>query len=57
MVECAWEDDAGGYHDDTAEVTGIDEKGELTLKWDKPEINEFLKGSDGYMANDVEKIS
>jgi len=54
MVEQAWEDEMGNLHDEPALITAIDEKGELSLDfaWATDEIKEFLKGSDGYMAND-----
>ena len=59
MVEQAWEDEMGNYHDEAAEIKAIDEKGELALEfYEAPEkVKEFLAGTDGYMANDYRKES
>lgn len=56
LVEQAWEDDAGGYHDEFAKVLEIDENGEMTLEFFNaaPEIREFLAGSDGYIRDNYE---
>ena len=57
MVEEAWEDEIGNYHDEAAEITTIDENGELSLIFPEAskEVQEFLKGTDSYMANDYKK--
>ena len=57
MVEEAWEDEAGQYHDEQAKIIGIDERGELALEFPyaPSDIQEFLRGTDGYMANDYKK--
>lgn len=42
-VEQAWEDEAGNYHDECAEVLEIDEKtGLMKLKFDEEKVNVFL---------------
>ncbi len=55
LVEQAWEDEGGAYHDDYAEVVAI-ENGEATLKWEDPKVDEFLKGTDGYTLDMLEKV-
>ena len=54
MVEQAWEDEAGGEHDEEAEIVSIAENGELGLKFPyaREEVKTFLENSDGYKAND-----
>jgi hypothetical protein len=53
-IEQAWEDEAGQYHD--AEATVLKKESIfLTLKFDEPEIDEFLEGAE-YTIYDVEKI-
>ena len=58
MVEEAWEDEGGYYHDEQAEIISIDEKGELELNFfnASKEVKEFLNTeTDSYMANDYKK--
>lgn len=58
LVEQAWEDEAGNYHDEYAQIASIKETGELELIfYQAPEsVQKFLKEqTDGYMANDYEK--
>lgn len=57
MVEEAWEDDAGHYHDEMAEITAIAEDGELSLDFygASNEVRDFLAGCDSWMANDYKK--
>ena len=45
-VEQAWEDDAGAYHDEEAEVLSIDNKGDMKLKFDRKDITEWLNGAE-----------
>lgn len=45
LVEQAWEDEGGNYHDDFATVKDI-RGGSIYLKFDRPEIDEFLDGCD-----------
>lgn len=51
--------DIGHYHDEMAEITAIDENGELNLTFPEAtkQVQEFLKNTDGYMANDFIKES
>ena len=44
-VEQAWEDEAGHYHDEFATVREVRD-GSVYLKFDKPEIDEFLYDCD-----------
>lgn len=46
LIEQAWEDEAGNYHDEYADVESIDDKGNMTLKFINvsPEVEEFLDG-------------
>lgn len=56
LVEEAWEDEGGYYHDETAKILSIAEDGELTLEWlAKTEVADWLKGCDGYYAKDFKK--
>ena len=57
MVEEAWEDEAGQYHDESAKIIAIKENGELELNFfaASKQVQDFLRGTDGYMANDFEK--
>lgn len=57
MVEEAWEDEAGHYHDEAARILAIDERGELSLDFfeARRNVKKFLKGCSGYMAVDFEK--
>ena len=41
-VEQAWEDDAGAYHDEEAEVLSIDNKGDMQLKFRNVPITRML---------------
>lgn len=41
-IEEAWEDDAGYYHDEYAEVIEVEDDGTLHLKFDRPDVTEFL---------------
>ena len=60
VIEEAWEDELGQYHDESAEIKGINDNGELTLEWilnnytkeQQEDIKNFLSNTDGYMAND-----
>ena len=45
-VEEAWEDEGGYYHDEYAKVTGIDDNGYLSLKFNRPDITRFLSSAD-----------
>jgi hypothetical protein len=45
FIEQAWEDEAGHFHDDFAEIERIS-GGRFYLKFERPEIDEFLKGCD-----------
>lgn len=55
-VQQAWEDEAGNYHDEFAEVLSINqETGELTLDFDEapPLVKKWLEeNTDSYMAKD-----
>jgi hypothetical protein len=55
LVEEAWEDESGYYHDAFAEVVGI-ENGEAKLKFEDKRVDEFLKGSDGYKLDELQKV-
>lgn len=57
MVEQAWEDEAGNYHDEVAEIKDMDDKGELKLDfiYAPDAVRISLTESDGYMANDYKK--
>lgn len=43
LVEQAWEDIRGEYHDEYAKVLSIDNLGFMKLEFEKEEINKFLK--------------
>lgn len=45
LVEQAWEDDSGMYHDEYAKVLSIDENGDMKLKFKRKKINEYLKSA------------
>jgi hypothetical protein len=51
-VEQAWEDEAGHYHDEFAEVTAIND-GLMTLKFGRQDITDFLEGAE-YKVEDYE---
>jgi hypothetical protein len=57
MVEQAWEDEAGNYHDEVAEIKNIDSDGQMRLDFLEAtkEVKEFLSHTDGYYANDFTK--
>lgn len=57
LVEQAWEDEQGSYHDEYAKILEINKYGEMTLDFYSvsDEVKEFLKNSDGYVANDFIK--
>jgi len=46
LVEQAWEDESGQYHDEYAEIISIGINGELSVKFlnVSDEVQEFLKG-------------
>lgn len=46
LIEQAWEDEAGHYHDEYAEVIGIGESGELSVEFlnVSDEVQKFLEG-------------
>jgi len=56
MIEQAWEDGKGNYHDEPAKILVIDETGEMKLDFydATPQVKEFLDGTDGYMVQDYE---
>lgn len=49
-IQQAWEDEQGNYHDEFADVVSI-MGGFAKLKFDKPEIDEFLDGADFEIEN------
>lgn len=57
-VQQAWEDEAGQYHDEFAEVNAIEEDGRLDLGFPNTtdETNTFLRGMD-YFAKDYKPES
>lgn len=57
LVEQAWEDESGAYHDDYAEVVAI-ENGEVFLKWEDPKVEKWMKeeGCDGFTLDMMEKV-
>lgn len=59
LVEQAWEDESGTYHDEEAIILEIEEDGNLTLDWNlaSKTIGEFLDSTDGYYAKDFKKIN
>ena len=52
-VQQAWEDEAGVYHDEFAEVLSIGKFGEMELKFNRKSINGFLEKAEFY-AQDYE---
>ena len=52
-VQQAWEDEAGVYHDEFAEVLSIAKFGEMDLKFENEIVNKFLKDAEFY-AQDYE---
>ncbi len=57
LVEQAWEDAAGYYHDEYAQIASIKEDGELELIFYQAteKAQEFLADCDSWMANDYTK--
>ena len=56
LVEQAWEDETGIYHDEFAEITKVSSKGELKLRFIgvAPEVKGYLAKYE-YFANDYHK--
>ncbi len=57
-IEQAWEDEAGNYHDEFAEVLAIDADGDMKLKFDRKDITKFLSGAEFNVKdyqNNIEK--
>lgn len=54
LVQQAWEDEAGQYHDEFATVKGI-KGGFLDLEFNDLAITEFLKDAE-FTSDDVEKL-
>lgn len=52
FVEQAWEDEAGDYHDEIAEVVAIND-GLVTFKFDRQDVMDWLSGCE-YKAEDYE---
>lgn len=51
LVEQAWEDDKGNYHDEYAKVLGVNEDKTLNLQFHEGlplELHEFLAGCEFY---------
>lgn len=44
LVEEAWEDETGAYHDEYATVVAVDGS-QLTLEFDDPRVDKFLYGA------------
>ena len=44
-VEQAWEDEAGNFHDEVAEVLEIND-GKMRLKFQREDVTKFLDGAD-----------
>jgi hypothetical protein len=42
LIEQAWEDEAGNYHDEWAKVLDIKETGEVKLEFNTKQVNDFL---------------
>ena len=55
LVEQAWEDEAGNYHDEYATVTHVRDDGSIDLKFDERRINEFLRSAE-FKVSDVQKV-
>lgn len=55
LVEQAWEDETGQYHDEYAVITNIGDDDLLTLNFDEPKVNEFLAGAE-YHPNDIQLV-
>lgn len=51
FVEDAWEDEAGNYHDESAEVLSIDEKGFMKLRFPRQEITDWLDGAEYHVSD------
>lgn len=47
LIEQAWEDESGQYHDEYAKVLSISADGTMTLEFPcaTPEVQEFLEGA------------
>jgi hypothetical protein len=45
FIEDAWEDEAGNYHDEVAEVLEIKD-GKMRLKFPREDVTKFLDGAD-----------
>ena len=54
-VEDAWEDTAGAYHDEYAEVLEIAADGRMRLKFGRDDVTTFLDGCD-YYATEYEPV-
>jgi len=48
-IEQAWEDEAGQYHDESAEVLEIADNGKMRLKFPRKDATEFLDGMDFFV--------
>lgn len=59
LVEQAWEDETGNYHDEYAKIIEINKKGEMTLDFydTTEEAREFIEdNTEPYLANDYTKL-
>lgn len=50
-IEQAWEDDAGNYADEYAEVLEIDPEGRMKLKFERDDITEFLSTAEHFVKD------
>lgn len=57
LVEQAWEDGSGAYHDEYAKILNINEDGTMELDFydASPKIKEFLSGAE-FKTEDYEPI-
>ena len=51
LIEQAWEDETGNYHDEYARIEIIRPDGSMKVKFKDEKINEFLKDAE-YLAKD-----
>lgn len=51
LIEQAWEDEAGNYHDEYAIIEIIRPDGSMEVKFKDERINQFLKDAE-YLAKD-----
>ena len=55
LVQQAWEDESGAYHDAFAEVIAMNGRDRYILKFEEPKVEDFLYGCD-YGEDEIEAV-